>query len=72
MDMRFRLHRHDLAFDQLEVLVLRNDAGVLHAQDFGHRERPAVETLGGAGNVGSHVFSFRRAGYSVRRISSTL
>ena len=75
MDVRLRLHRHDLAFDQLEVLVLRDDAGVLHAQDFGHRERPAVEALGGAGDVGSHVFSFRpppvtACGGSPRRCST--
>jgi hypothetical protein len=50
-----------MSIGKLEVLVLRNDAGVLHAQDFGHRERPAVETLRGAGDVGSHGFSLRRA-----------
>ncbi|MGC9958093.1 hypothetical protein, partial [Roseiarcus sp.] len=52
--MGFRLHRHDLAFNQLEILFLRDDAGVLHAQDFGDREGPTVETLGGAGDVSSH------------------
>ena len=72
VDVGLRLHRHDLAFDQLEILVLRDDAGVLHAQDFGHRERPAVETLGGAGDVGSHVLVPSAVRHSVRRISSTL
>ena len=49
------VHRHDLAFDQLEILFIRDDAGVLHAQDLGHREGAAVETLGGPGNISPHV-----------------
>jgi hypothetical protein len=49
-----RPHRHDLAFDQLEILFLRDDAGVLHAQNFGHREGAAVETLRSPCDVSSH------------------
>ena len=30
------LHRHDLAFDKLEVLVFVEDPGLLHAQDLVH------------------------------------
>jgi hypothetical protein len=72
MDVGLRLHGHDLAFDQLEILVFRDDPGVLHAQNLGHREGAAVETLCGARYVSPHVRNSHPPHHSVRRISSTV
>ena len=72
VNMALSLHRYDLALDQLEVLVLRDDAGVLHAQNFANREGAAVETFRRARDR-AHLLCLRAPRhYSVRRISSTL
>ncbi len=72
MRVAFRLHRNDLALDQLEVLTLRDDPDLLHAQDFADRESAAVETFRRAGDRAHRSSPPRLTLYSVRRISSTL
>ncbi len=48
----FRGHRDQLAADQLEPLVLVQDARLDHRLYLGDRETPARQTLGGAGETG--------------------
>jgi hypothetical protein len=70
------LHGNDFAFDELEILVVGDNAGFLHAQNFLHREGAAIEALRGPRDVGSgHVrnpIPGESRPQSVRRTSSTL
>lgn len=45
----------ELPLDQLEILVLGDDARLDHAADFRDGERPAGETFGGAGGYDIHT-----------------
>jgi hypothetical protein len=48
-------HHHDLPLDQLELLVLADDAGFDHASDVVDGECPARETLGSGGDGNVHA-----------------
>jgi len=51
-------HHHDFPLDQLEFLVLADDAGIDHAADIIDGEGAARETLGGGGGRNAHDREF--------------
>jgi hypothetical protein len=50
-----RHHHHDFPLDQLELLVLADDAGLDHATDVLDGEYPARETFGSCGGDNVHA-----------------
>jgi len=46
---------NDLPLDQLELFVLADDAGIDHARDVVHGERPAREPFGSGGGGNVHL-----------------
>src|ERR1700674_1436880 len=57
-------HHHDFALDQLELLVLADDAGFDHATDVLDGECPTRETFGSCGGSKVH------AGYALVTIAT--
>ena len=53
-----RRHHHDFPLDQLELLVLVDDAGFYHATDVLNGECPARETFGSGGDGNVHGRDF--------------